>query len=480
MYEEILKFLADGNTKTATADKFDLSLYKLNKILKESSQIREAEETKESLDLFKKEFLDCENKPSIYQLSYVMRVYYGYCINNKLEPVTVREFISYALCALKITPPGENYFRKCLYKSDIILLTSFKKNKNMLDYYAKYATNNYILRKILPSVEQDFDKDCLSLLFDNVTVSEFEAKWGSLRSLYYKDEIPELQKTQDVNVSEENETNSTETTKEKDDTSDTVKDDNVENSNTEQPVQQSAEVFNDASTYVEVPIRDKQFTNLKRLRKMFTIEEVFPETVNAVLCSGRHDIHTIVDDINASSIFNTLNDSQMQDGIWMEERALKWIDDHVKFDEHGNALQSINVYTTGYNPLNMTLVKCALQRKVNLTALYHIISSNSYWAQKIIDQFPVQKSVLTRYVGSGKYYVYGELKSNEIYRVVLNLEDVESAQFQFLFEDRDVAFMLMKHMNYEFIKHPFTVSVYKHNLKNSKLIYSCFNSGEEL
>lgn len=435
MKDEILKYLAEGHTKVDAMKHFELSRYRLNKVLSSEA---------DCYDGFLKEFVDDDAEIQQLRMERVYRIYCGWCIENRITPGNVRGLISEILKRGKLNTPPTHYYKMVKTSNQVITLARAGMTQNKMDYYAKKVTNNMLRNDIAAGFAEEFDVDCISLLLGDMTLADFQSKWADFRSLYNKEIIP-------TRVAEK-----------------TV----------EEPVITEDIVYNDATSYAEEKVKDKKFSSFKALRKFFKYTKVRPLTVNAVLCDGRHDTDQIVTDLNADCIFESLERWQMSDATWMESKANEWVDKNIEFDGDGNALQMLRVYTTGYNPLNMTVAKIAMQRRINFSALYFNPNTNKYWEQKIVDQFPLERHPLLKFVDAGEYYIHGELTADEAYEVIVDVGGINARAYRFMIEDRDVVSMILKNLNYAFMENSYTITINKCNLKDRTKVYERFATEE--
>lgn len=425
MKEEVLKYLADGHTKTDTMAHFGLSRYRLAKVLKEDT---------DCYDGFVREFVSANAEVQNLRMVTVYKVYCGWCKEHDVEPGNVRGLVTRILTACNLNVPPAVYYDILKSKNDVRLLVKTDLTPNKLKYYENSVTNNMLRNNIAAEFSDEFDVDSISLLLGDMTLADFIAKWKDIRSLYNKEITP---------------------------TKASVK---------EEKVEAAPAVYNDATSYVEEKMKDRKFTSFKALRKMFEYTSVNPLTVNTVLCGDRHDVGGIVQDLNTKPIFSTLLGWQKQDAEWMERTASAWIDQNIKFDKNGNALQKLRVYTTGYNPLNMTVAKVAMQRNINFNALYYNPTKNEYWEQEIINSFPLEQHPLSKFVESGDYYMYGDFPDDKAYETVVAV-GAEQREYRFVTAEKDVVSMLLNNLNYSFVGCRYAVTVYKCNLRERETVY---------
>lgn len=454
MKEEVLAYLAAGNTKAAAMHKFGLTRYKLEKMLRD----REGPVTVENnCSKFVSEFVEDNAEAVAFPLDTMYRVYCGYCISVNDSPVSLREFVDSVLTACGVERPDTGYFNLCKVKSHLTIFVKCTKTKRVLDYYASMAGNSFLRNRMIGSLNSEFDKDCIRLLTSDIDFKGFVEKWGSIRCIYCLDEEPvEL-------------------------TDVAVKDEEVNEVKEEPPVEVTVEcVYNDATSFVEPDMVSRKFYTLKSLQRFFHVAYVCKPTVKVVLCDDRHNITAITGSMDATPVFSTLQSWQMEDADWMESKVNSWIDTNIQFSAEGVALQNICLYTTGYNALNLAMVKCAMQRKVNLSAMHYNPKKNDYWQQELISSFPTVNQPLAQFVEPGKYFVHGEISGDVLYRLELKMNDVDNKPYEFVSTDKDVIQMIRNNLSYKFMKHPYTMRIYRHDGQTCTKIFGMFVTEEDM
>lgn len=454
MKEEVLEFLAAGNTKVAAMHKFGLTRYKLEKVLRD----REGPVTQEdSCTKFVHEFVDEGAEAAAFPLDNMYRVYCGYCVSANSSPVSLREFVDRILTACDIARPDIGYFNMCKTKSHLTVFVKCTKTKRVLDYYASMASNSFLRNRMIGSLDSEFDKDCIKLLTSDIDFKGFIEKWGSIKYIYNLEEEP-VESTVEVESDRE-----------------------VDSTKVESPGEAMVEcIYNDATSFVEQDMVSRKFYTLKSLQRFFHVVHVCKPAVKVVLCDDRHNITAITGSMDAAPVFETLQSWQMEDAGWMESKANAWIESNVQFNTEGVALQKICLYTTGYNALNLAMVKCAMQKKVNLNAMHYNPKKNDYWQQELITSFPTVDQPLSRFVEPGKYFVHGEISGEVLYRLELKMNDVDNKPYEFVSTDKDVIQMIRNNLSYKFVKHPYTMRIYRHDGQTCTKIFGMFVTEEDM
>lgn len=107
----------------------------------------------------------------------------------------------------------------------------------------------------------------------------------------------------------------------------------------------------------------------------------YPKEVEVILCSGRHDIEGVIGR-QLPAIFSTLSENELFDFAMMERRVKEWTKSHLVWEEGGTS-QSLVVYTTGYNPLNMSVVKVLHSVGAGLICKYYDATNDRYVSHRV-------------------------------------------------------------------------------------------------
>ena len=349
--ENNVKIRKGGFQKKAVAKQTFIE--KVRKSIVTSEEYEERFKSFESLyagfELFIEKYLkdDVGNKKGI-SVAELFRVYVGVQLEGNLSVVPFNQFIW--LLSIYYDAESSEPSEATLAVSNNAILkfnhVGYSVSDNVVKYYLGLTSKN-VFRKLINREESwsQFEKDATMFCINDELAKDFLNKYKTKGALYDRGRFVAGECVEEPAEC-------------------------VEEPAAECVVEENAGPA--VECVVEETTEAAAIRTFKQFRRMFTYAEFIPKIVSAELCSDRHDIRNVENvELTAPAIFKTLTHDQLFDFDWMERRAAKWIEDNIIFCD-GKAQQELCVYTTGYNPLNATLIKTCYAMNVNLYFMYYI------------------------------------------------------------------------------------------------------------
>ena len=131
---------------------------------------------------------------------------------------------------------------------------------------------------------------------------------------------------------------------------------------------------------IEKEIPDEYIPRKYNNRKLYSI--------NYIKCGLIKNRHQMPVDLYIFN--NTLLNNQILDYDYLDDTINKFIDEYIKFDNNGNALSALKIYTTGLQSALTSVIKICSERKIGLDVLHYDPEKNTYTVQKVFESYNLE------------------------------------------------------------------------------------------